>query len=702
MLSKNIKHLSKTRKVFANNLPTNLFVDHTSKIIGNNLFLQLKLNSDTLITPKPCMFSLAVDSSSSMNGACTHNSTTDLEASKYSRMDLVKYCTKLVLNCARDEDKIAIVQYSNDAWTTMKLTEMNHSSKINALDIVEKNFYPLTSTNLYAGLIKSLGELTQEKNYNTFNLMLTDGEPNVNPPRGIMHEFRNYMHKNNLDTSLNNFGYGYDLDSDLLSGLSHLGGGSFAHIPDHSMCGTVFINFLANCFATSIGKVKIRMKSSKNCKNIVALNNAPIEIIHPNGQKDNFIDIGGILSGQQRDILFCTSLDHLDYEIVLQLEFDGQTQEYVINGNNFNDKTQLQRYVDYNVDYNNSVMSMIDQDICYHMMKSSLLSIINDGLHKKNIVDSSNKLENYVRLLENIMSHTTDKKVLTNLMSLYKNTTGTASDDGQIMKAFSKDEWFQRWGTHYLKYFYSSLNRQLCTNFKDHALQIFGGKLFFEVRDEIEEIFSNMEVPNPSRVKNMNSHTNITSTAFQQSFNNASGPCICGDGLVTLANGEQKKVKDIIKGDVIKNRDGNIATVVCILKTKIHTGKAKMSTFNGMKVSPWHPIKLQQNDNWIFPTKVQPSVLVDVEYFYDFVLDKHHVVTVNDVDVICLGHNFTHDPVLIHPFFGTGKVINELKKDKHGWKQGLILIEHYKPIYKENSNKEELVDGFSLDHHKTL
>jgi len=46
------------------------------------------------------------------------------------------------------------------------------------------------------------------------------------------------------------FGYGYELDTYLLSEIAEVGYGTYTYIPDCSMVGTSFVNFMANSLAT--------------------------------------------------------------------------------------------------------------------------------------------------------------------------------------------------------------------------------------------------------------------------------------------------------------------------------------------------------------------------------------------------------------------------------------------------------------------
>ena len=61
------------------------------------------------------------------------------------------------------------------------------------------------------------------------------------------------------------FGYGYSLDTELLSALTELGGGCFGYIPDCSMIGTIFVNFLSSALASYSPKLqtKVTLKNSE-------------------------------------------------------------------------------------------------------------------------------------------------------------------------------------------------------------------------------------------------------------------------------------------------------------------------------------------------------------------------------------------------------------------------------------------------------
>lgn len=58
---------------------------------------------------------------------------------------------------------------------------------------------------------------------------------------------------------------------------------------------------------------------------------------------------------------------------------------------------------------------------------------------------------------------------------------------------------------------------------------------------------------------------------------------------------------------------------------------------------------------------------------FNFVLDKGHVVEVNGIACVTLGHGFTEKNVQ-HSYFGTRAIINDLKSCGSGWKVGYIQL----------------------------
>jgi hypothetical protein len=135
--------------------------------------------------------------------------------------------------------------------------------------------------------------------------------------------------------------------------------------------------------------------------------------------------------------------------------------------------------------------------------------------------------------------------------------------------------------------------------------------------------------------------------------------CFHGNCVVLLANGLTKLVKDIRKGDVLKTPDELKATVTYAIKILRKNKNASMVSFdNGLIVTPWHPVRI--NGKWAFPHDIGHETVMECQEVYNFALDVGHIIIINGIECVTLGHNFKGD-VIEHPYFGTNKILDDLR-----------------------------------------
>jgi len=289
---------------------------------------------------------------------------------------------------------------------------------------------------------------------------------------------------------------------------------------------------------------------------------------------------------------------------------------------------------------------------------------------------------------------------------------------GQIMEGLEVSAW-EKWGKHFIPSLCRAHLLQQCNNFKDPGVQHYGGKLFRLIREGAEELFVKLPPPKPTRkipvktttptssISAWPSSTTTTSTASNQKKNppapkpvkmtyyyNHSGGCIGSEGNVLMQDNSLRKVKDIRKGDYVKLPNGESAQVICVTKTTLNPrDKAPLVLLeSGLVITPWHPV-LYQN-KWRFPCEIgeawKPSFIsYDV---FNFVLEKGHIMTVNGLDCVTLGHGFTED-VVKHQYFGTEEVIMDLKS-MPGWETGFINLNE---ISTRRDSVTGLVTGFLVN-----
>lgn len=228
--------------------------------------------------------------------------------------------------------------------------------------------------------------------------------------------------------------------------------------------------------------------------------------------------------------------------------------------------------------------------------------------------------------------------------------------EGQVTEALSKDEFFRKWGVHYLPSLGNAHLYEVCNNFKDPGVQFYGGELFKKLRDNADEIFIKLPPPKASR------KTQTTKTVSSMaSYHNTYGGCFHGDSKVHMSNGSFKKVKEIRKGDQIFDRNGRSSTVACVVKLLARNNEMEMVTLkDGLCVTPFHPVS-QPGQSWDFPLNLGKVQKISCEAVYDFVLDSNHSVMINDMACVTFGHQFT-DSVATHSYFGSQQIVNDLKE----------------------------------------
>jgi len=70
--------------------------------------------------------------------------------------------------------------------------------------------------------------------------------------------------------------------------------------------------------------------------------------------------------------------------------------------------------------------------------------------------------------------------------------------NGQTTEALSRNDWYYKWGRHYLPSLAFAHKLQFCNNFKDVGIQGYGGVLFKTIRDVADDVFDRLPAPTPS------------------------------------------------------------------------------------------------------------------------------------------------------------------------------------------------------------
>lgn len=115
--------------------------------------------------------------------------------------------------------------------------------------------------------------------------------------------------------------------------------------------------------------------------------------------------------------------------------------------------------------------------------------------------------------------------------------------------------------------------------------------------------------------------------------------CVFRSSKVLMADGNIYSASNIMVGDVVKTPFG-YSRVKFIIETKL-TEPIKALEVSNLIITQNHPIKI--NGKWILPEetgKFPIKILDKYQTVYSFVLESHHSMYVDGIEVLCVGHDF--------------------------------------------------------------
>jgi hypothetical protein len=246
---------------------------------------------------------------------------------------------------------------------------------------------------------------------------------------------------------------------------------------------------------------------------------------------------------------------------------------------------------------------------------------------------------------------------------------------GQVALALSSDEYYTRWGKHYLPSLAGAHARQICNSFKDPGPLMYGREspLFIACRDRLDAAFDALEAPKPSR------RTQHKGKIKMSRYNRSSNPCFAGCETVVLARGEVIRIGRLRAGMRVLTPRGT-RKVVAVLRTMVRQERMCVVGDEGVLVTPYHPVKV--GEGWVFPKDLARSEVRYTGSIYSVLLERDvdvdaHAIMVGGVWGVTLGHgkmgNGEGGDVRAHQFFGDyDRVIKSLAR-LHVSRAGLVL-----------------------------
>ena len=574
----------------------------------------------------------------------------------FSIQDIVNHAAKTVAKTLDKNSRLAIIIFDNAIEILFELKIMNDMNQSYAITMID-TIKPRGQTNIYHAIEAAIDMLDKrdDKTRNGAILMLTDGIPNISPARGELETLKRLRVKKNFTSPIYTFGFGYNLQRELLYDIAKYCNGTNGHIPDGGMIATVFCNFISNILNTVAVNLQIHIKTPG-----VTLAGDYASNYDPTLETTTY-DIGCVQNQQSRDIIFTMPSPETQVTYFFTYKVCGASYK--------------------SEDFTISTFSIpVNPEINYHDMRYVAVEHIRSIINYKKLNDSVNVDATFEKL-NRLLSENNDPMVA----NLIKNVSGDGTNDGQVKLAITNSQYYTKWGEYYLDQLSRSLNQQFKPNFKDEGCN-FGGDVFNDIVDKASDIFDTLPPPVPSNISRVNNNIYRSTGSMAPPptpvsmavFNDPNGGCFTGDSVILLANGDKKLVKELVKGDkvmTLKDPYGlktglSNANVVCILKT-ITTGNIKLTTTQkGLKITPWHPII--SHGIWCHPGNVFETKLEICNEIYTILLDKDFTFNLNGHWVIGIGHNYKIG-ILAHEYFGTDNIVKDLRANP-GWNTGFVVI----------------------------
>lgn len=417
-----------------------------------------------------------IDVSGSMGSMATYEQNGVVRNDGLSFLSIVKHVVKAVVKLLLPGDRLALVSFSYEAQCVLPLQAMTEDGQERAMEAVD-NLRATGQTNLWSGILEGMEALRVSPNdvegRQRSIIVLTDGQPNLMPHKGYIQELQDYRESHpGFGFQLNTFGFGYNLDSELLLNLAVEGQGAFAFIPDAIIVGTVFVSSVANVLSTLTQRATLHLMPRGGAEFV-----GPVLGVSKSAVTEaswgRVVSLGPLQFGQTRDV-------------TVPMHLPAGQQPYleavlVCPSSTGRPETRV-------------ALLASRRRASAEAIVAALRGEMIDGTAVAVTLAAAGRSEAARQLLLDIAQRAA-RLHPSGVLSL------RADLEGRMAKAVDGLERFRRWGQHYLRALARAHQLQVCTNVMDPGLQMYGGSLFRQLRDEGDAIFVSLPAPRPNRPK---------------------------------------------------------------------------------------------------------------------------------------------------------------------------------------------------------
>ena len=515
------------------------------------------------------------------------------EADGFSTLDVVKHAVLTSLLGLRDCDRATIIAYSSTARMVLPRSRMDESGKARA-KVALAGLSDGGSTNIWGGLQLAMEHLPQGGHI----MLFTDGCPNIRPSRGEVHALKSALALTSNPYTVHTYGFGYDLDSELLYQMARATQGTYSFIPDIGMVGTIFVNAMANMRTLVQENIVVHVKTTGTLE-------YPDAYVVDGGYQ---LSLGHVTRGQAYYVVFSATAP-------CTLTIDGVEIEALASP-----PSQAHR-----------VRSIVGIERCFTWAK---LNVEDARKFIASLVDMGDVpiWQDYIGQIREAIEPSAFRRWGRHyLPSLYL---------AHLMQRCNNflDQGVQQYGGTT----FHTLRDQL-----DHAFNSLPAPTPTHRRRVVERCRSagRQVTAQPTRMA---------------SYNSSSGPCFAPHCEVLMGDGSRQAVMYIKQGDVVKTSKGP-AKVRCVLKSLCRHGQHSFVNLDKLRVTPWHPVYVDGKWQFPAKVGVVEDYECDAVYSF-LLEAGFSDMYIEDIACITLAHGLKNDSVASHAFYGTNAVVEALSK----------------------------------------
>jgi hypothetical protein len=361
------------------------------------------------------------------------------------------------------------------------------------------------------------------------------------------------------------------------------------------------------------------------------------------------IPLGNLQYGQCRDILlkYGTPANDASLEGTILATLDCRSI----------DSSPADYFIEQSID---TITNLPNDVIQYHRTRANICALLS-SIFPLNSVSEHHAVSNIASVREQLeaLIFITESTKLTDEYnaSLLGDLSGS-DPKGQIKLALSTQEYFDKWGKHYLLSLLNAHQKQICNSFKDPGPLMYGKEspLFIKCRDALDYAFDNLPAPKPSNVIRDTEGNMVTTKVDVRQYNRRGNPCFAGECQVRLADGTETSIEEVKKGTKVWTPLGP-KNIVAVVATKVKS--YEMCRVGELVITEWHP--MFADGRWSFPYDVAVEREVYSGTIYSVILERDetpeaHVIRVGGHLAATLGHGVVgvgeSNDARGHPFFG--------------------------------------------------